>query len=174
MQILSNMNTETGIHFGVIPKNDLFNCAEEFPNNAKDTSYEEVIDEITETINGLSDYIDEETRKEMIETASENFNDHYEGDCANLLYEQDGFILQANNDDPDLFVIKSPFFTMAPSCSPCALGAGYLRDAVCVKKAGQRLKKDWMSRGPYMTYCLPEDWFEDGKCPYTYWKVPKE
>ena len=169
----SNMNTETGIHFGVIPKNDLFNCAEEFFNNAKDTSYEEVIDEITEAINGLSDYVDEETRKEMIEMATTNFSDHYEGDCANMLYEQDGFILQSNNDDPDLFVIKSPYFTMAPGCSPCAPGAGYLRDAIHVGKTGQRLKKDWMSKGPYMTYCLPEDWFEDGKCPYTYWEVSK-
>lgn len=155
------MNLKTGIHFGVIPKNDLFNCAEEFFDNAKDMTYEGIIDEIHEAIQGLSDYIDEETINEMIGMAETNFGDRYDGDCAEQLYERDGYIIQSNADGCDLFVIKSPYYTYAPPCSPCAPGAGYLRDAVKNKNDQRGLK----------TYCLSDNWFEEGQCPYEYWEV---
>lgn len=167
------MNVETGIHYGVIPKNDLLNCAEEFFNNAKDMTYLGILEEIKDAINGLSDYVDDEILQEMIELASENFNEHYQSDCADLLYEQYGYTIQANNDDCDLFVIKSPYYTLAPLCSPCAPNACYLRDGI---KEDEINKHDEPKQGSggIETYCLPEDWFEDGKCPYTYWKCAEE
>ena len=161
--ILSNQD-EKGIHYGVIPKRDLFNHAEEFYENAKDMTYEGVIDEITEAITNLSDYLDEGTIEDLIKTATENFNDHYENDNARMLYEKDGYIIQGDCDDPDLFVIKSPFYTFAPPCSPCAPGAGYLMSATKINPDGPN--------HPYKTYCLDDDWFDkENPCPYTYLEV---
>jgi hypothetical protein len=157
--ILTNQD-EKGIHYGVIPKNNLFNSAEEFYDNAKDMSYADVIDKIQEAITGLSDYLDEETIEDMVATATENFDENYQDDNALMVYEKDGYVIQGDNDDTDLFITKSPFYTFAPPCSPCAPGAGYLLSAA----NGQ----------PYKTYCLDKSWFEDDQCPYEYFEVDKQ
>jgi len=157
--ILSNQD-DKGFHFGVIPKNNLFNCAETFYENAKDMSYAEVIDKIQEAITGLSDYLDEGTIEDMVATATENFDENYQSDNAKLVYEFDGYILQSSNDDTDLFVIKSPFYTLAKPCSPCAPGAGDLSS---------------IENGNLKTYCLDESWFdEENPCPYEYFEVNKQ
>lgn len=174
--ILTNMNVETGIHFGVIPTRTLFNHAEEFYYQAKDITHAEIIDDIQEAITGLSDYLDEGTIEELLETATENFNDHYENDNARMVYEKDGYIIQGDCDDPDLFIIndlfiiKSPFYTYAPPCSPCAPGAGYLLDAITADEVDEH-DEIKPGSGGMKTYCLPADWFEDNKSPYKYWKV---
>jgi hypothetical protein len=150
--ILTNMNTETGIHFGVIPKNDLWNCAEEFFDYAEDVSYNDLLQEIMDAVNSLNDIVDEKTIQEMIELAQNDMNENYNNDCAQLHYEQNGYILEANNDDCDLFIIKSPYWTWAPQCSQCTPGAGYLPDA----------DEDASLR----TYCLGPEWFENEQAPY--------
>jgi hypothetical protein len=68
-------------------------------------------------------------------------------------YVGDGYILYQSQDDPDIFVIKSPFYTLCSFCSPCAPGAGYL-----------------MTPGTVKTYCLGHDWFEE-KAPYKVYNI---
>lgn len=59
--------------------------------------------------------------------------------------------------DWDLWVIKSPFYTHAQYCSPCAPGAGYLRTPC--------------PTGP-KTYCFgPEEFGEERPCPYPVYSV---
>ena len=58
--------------------------------------------------------------------------------------------------DSDIMVLKSPYYTMAPFCSPCVPGAGNLNSA-----------RD----GGVKAYCLGHDWFEDGKAPYPVFSV---
>lgn len=158
-----NMNVETGIHYGVIPKNDLFNCAEEFFDHAEDIDYTNNLKEIKENIkSSIEDFMFDDNVKEILELVEEHFNENYQGDCALMRYEKDGFIIKSSNDDCDLFIIKSPYFTLAPFCSPCAMNACYLRDGV---KEGEEPKGA-------KAYCLPEDWFsEENPCPYKYWEV---
>jgi hypothetical protein len=67
----------------------------------------------------------------------------------------DGSVVLELHPDNDIFVTKSPVFTMCRECSPCAPNAGYLAD----------------QPGPLRAYCLDKEWFEDGKCPYKYWSV---
>jgi hypothetical protein len=164
------MNVETGIHYGVIPKNDLFNCAEEFFENAEDMSLKEALEEITDTINSLKDQLSESAIKDMLDIAEQDFGENFDGECSLMRYEKDGFIIEASNDDCDLFIIKSPFYTLAPPCSPCAPGAGYLRDSIKEDELDENGEVTIGSDG-IKIYCLPEDWFEEGKCPYKYWEV---
>lgn len=56
----------------------------------------------------------------------------------------------------DMMITKSPYFTYAQFCSPCAPGAGHLENPC--------------DAGP-KTYCLGHDWFRDGKAPYVVYEV---
>ena len=58
-------------------------------------------------------------------------------------------------DDGDIFVIKSPYYTFAQFCSPCAPGAGHL--------------EHYCEDGP-KTYCLGAEWFH-GEPPYPIFNV---
>jgi len=70
-------------------------------------------------------------------------------------YDSDGYKL-CDCLDSNIFVLKSPYYTMAQFCSPCVPGAGNL-DTPCVE-------------GP-KTYCLGHDWFEGSKAPYPVYDV---
>jgi hypothetical protein len=58
--------------------------------------------------------------------------------------------------DCDVFVLKSPYYTRAHFCSPCAPGAAYLENPC--------------ESGP-KAYCFGHDWFEDNKAPYPVYRV---
>jgi hypothetical protein len=165
--ITSNMDLETGIRYGVIPKDDLFNCAEDFFTFAKDMSYEEQWQEIKDSINSLN--LSDDAVSDMLEIAEQDLNDNWNSECSLMRYERDGYIIEASNDGCDLFIIKSPYFTLAPFCSPCAPGACYLRDGIKEDELEDGEVKP--GSGRLEAYCLPEDWFEEGKCTYKYWEV---
>lgn len=59
----------------------------------------------------------------------------------------------------DIFVTRSPFYTYAQFCSPCAPGACYLPNHLDTRDAGNR------------AYCLGHDWFENGQAPYPVFSV---
>lgn len=71
-------------------------------------------------------------------------------------YEEDGYKAEQGGEDTDVFVVKSPYYTHAQFCSPCAPGAGYLMNPC----------KD----GP-KTYCFGHDWFPENKAPYPVYSV---
>lgn len=66
---------------------------------------------------------------------------------------------QGGSGDSDIFVLKSPFYTFGPFCSPCAPGAVYLPDATGNEDEGHK------------AYCFGHDWFDDGKAPYTVYSI---
>ena len=81
------------------------------------------------------------------------------GDTPNgFYYDRDG-ITAACGEDGDIFVTKSPYFTYAQFCSPCAPGACYLIHPVSAENADNRC------------YCFGHDWFEDGAAPYPVYSV---
>lgn len=70
------------------------------------------------------------------------------------------YVATQSGSDCDIFVIKSPYYTHAQFCSPCAPGAGYLMTP-CMN-------------GP-KTYCFGPDWFDsDNPCPYPVYSVENE
>lgn len=87
-------------------------------------------------------------------------NDPQDPDCTfcepvDYIYEEEGYVLQQCLDT-DIMVIKSPFYTYAPFCSPCVPGAGNLDD---------------FDPDGVKTYCLLGDWFDDQKAPYPVYSV---
>ena len=79
-------------------------------------------------------------------------------DCA----EPDSNILQGDgiegfvDSNNDIWVTKSPYYTHAQFCSPCAPGAGHLKNPC--------------QDGP-KTYCLGHDWFGNNVAPYPVYYV---
>ena len=71
-------------------------------------------------------------------------------------YSGEGYELSQGGDDTDIFVLKSPYYALAPYCSPCAPGACYLPSA---------------HEDGAMAYCLGHEWFEEGKAPYVVYSV---
>jgi hypothetical protein len=59
----------------------------------------------------------------------------------------------------DIFITKSPYYTYAQFCSPCAPGACYLMNTL------DELIDD------NKCYCFGHDWFEDGRAPYNVYSV---
>lgn len=61
--------------------------------------------------------------------------------------------------DSAVMILKSPYYTFAPFCSPCVPGAGDINST-----------RGGMDEG-VKTYCVGHDWFEDGEAPYTVYSV---
>lgn len=59
----------------------------------------------------------------------------------------------------DIFIIKSPYYTFAQFCSPCAPGACHLSSPLESPIEDNKC------------YCFGHDWFNNGKAPYTVYSV---
>lgn len=82
--------------------------------------------------------------------------DCYGEDALGFMYSGDGYEMHRGGGSCDIFVLKSPYYTLAPYCSPCAPGACYLLSA---------------SEDGVRAYCLGHDWFDGGKAPYVVYSV---
>lgn len=90
-----------------------------------------------------------DTIKEILE---EEFNNHYEADNPDILYESEGYKI-INCLDTDLMIIKSDYYTFAPECSPCVPCAGNISD---ISEMIEYEKK---------TYCLDPSFYSDEDKP---------
>jgi len=90
-----------------------------------------------------------DTIKEILE---EEFNNHYEADNPDILYESEGYKI-INCLDTDLEIIKSPYYCFAPRCSPCVPCAGNISD---ISEMIEYEKK---------TYCLDPSFYSDEDKP---------
>jgi hypothetical protein len=126
---LANIDRETGIRFGVISQHSISSEA-------------------------LADFEAEYPEVEHDEdcTTPETCDCGQYNEPIGFTYERDGYVLNMGTDGFGIFVIKSPHYTKARFCSPCAPGAGNL---------------DSPSDDGVPTYCLAADWFEDEQAPYT-------
>lgn len=165
----SNIDKETGIHYGVIaqrtPNQEALDDIFHGPHS-RDLNYENWLEGVKAGVrqgvkDGLADsMMDSQAEKlaEFLVEEVENWDwlsDSYQSDEICPLYEHDGYKI-TKCLDYDLFILKSPYFTHAQYCSPCVPGAGNL-DSPC-------------GDGP-KTYCLGHDWFDDNKAPYPVYDV---
>lgn len=87
----------------------------------------------------------------------EKMEDLYEIEPSHWEVNSNGY--QAHTDDyGDIFVMRSPYFTYAQFCSPCAPGACYLRNP-CPPNLNNR------------AYCFGHDWFDEGEAPYPVYSI---
>ena len=77
---------------------------------------------------------------------------------SSFYYKEDDYILEQGFNDTDIFILKSPFYTYAQFCSPCAPGACYLINYTDKNDNNK-------------CYCLGPDWFDDSKTPYPVYSV---
>lgn len=177
----TNINKDTGIRFGVIPANHVgqawYDSSEPdygeptCPKCGNKAVERHTVSEQLE--NGVAVSVDDETREAYEPYRKHGFNEYACDDCKILLSSDDvwgdnphGFTLddgeykaEQGGDDCDIFILKSPYFTYAQFCSPCAPGACYLLNNIETPSDNNK------------AYCFGHDWFEDGKAPYPVYSV---
>jgi hypothetical protein len=125
---MANVDKKTGIHYGVINNNEVL--------QAWADSSEAYYGEPEESEDGEDGAMDMEP--------------------LSWLVDSEGYVAEQRQDDCDIFVTKSPYYTTAAYCSPCAPGAGYMTQTV----------EDGIK-----TYCFGHHWFESGVAPYPVYSV---
>lgn len=182
-----NMNLETGIHFGCISQNTLDpDVLNDLIMDADDLIYEDYMDEIrseTEDAikNGTLEEVlirhdlqddvdaDEGTIDDVLDAA----NQLYMNDCHQYHYEDSEYILDFSDDMNCIIICKSPYYTYCRGCSPCVPNAGDLDEPVSPEEY-EKNKYSSMYNSIKRSYCFPNDFFENDKAPYEYFKVLQE
>ena len=159
----SNVDRETGIHFGVISQNSVNLDALSDVQNAGADYGKPTCPECGATIPESDD----------ASVADAEWNDGADYACAHCeqcywsdqvyseemlgwAHDADGYKLTGCLDN-DVFVLASPYFTYAQFCSPCVPGAGNLNNPC--------------EDGP-KTYCLGPEWFDEyNPMPYRCYRV---
>lgn len=157
----SNIDKKTGIRYGVISMHDLIGWAwDEFDadygpaacghcgNEAVEYD-DEKHGEYEHSGYGCHDFACEVCEKTF--DGEEAYGEEPRGWVLD-----DGEYLAEAHSDGDCFVIKSPYYTHAAFCSPCAPGAGHLGSP--------------HEDGP-KTYCFGHEWFTGGVAPYAVYRV---
>ena len=156
----TNIDLKTGIRFGVIHSGSVGEAWYESseanyggatcPKCGNDMSdYDEDKHGDYKENSGCNDYACESC--EQVFDSGESFGD----EPLSHGYAGEGIIASAG-ESGDIFVTKSPFYTRAEFCSPCAPGACHLENP---NDDGEK------------AYCFPHDWFEGGRAPYRIFRV---
>ena len=157
----TNVDPSNGIRFGVIPSNDVLQTWAD----SSESVYPDPEPVECTSCGGIGEVApgeDTDGEGEPCECEECGGIGEVEGDGDDIgeplgfTYSGDGYECSQSGDDSDIFITRSPFYTLAPYCSPCAPGAVYLRDA----------NPDGV-RG----YCFGHDWFEAGRAPYPVYRV---
>ncbi len=136
----------------------------EFLETIEDTTFEEHYwDQEENTLEDLRDHVanlieDQKDGEYYCPDCDESFEseDAYPEEANGFYYTSDGYEAHYSGDCVEVWVTKSPYFTYAQFCSPCAPGAGYL-GSPCPE--GVR------------TYCFGHDCFEGAIAPYPVYSV---
>lgn len=181
----ANRDKDTGIRYGVIAQNDLMGEAlDDVFTHGDDLGYEAAKKEFKDKLRGvLEEYFSDHKYGEeklgrldrAVENAFDACDDWADGMDFNgpMFWQCEGYTLQAD-DHGDLWVFKSPYFTYAQFCSPCAPGACHLANPLEVKiQAGIASVVDGDNEtfvDANKCYCLGHEYFED-KAPYAVYRV---
>jgi hypothetical protein len=142
----TNIANETGIRFGVIPVNKVCQAW----SDSSEGVYEFYCPHCGNRLETNEDQICEQCEKEISES------DFWDIEAACFLYEEDNYKAYQSQNSTDIWIEKSPYYTICEFCSPCAPGAGYILNSC---KNGIR------------AYCFGHDWFENGKAPYKVYRI---
>jgi len=167
-----NMNVETGIRYGVISTNTPSpEAVEEVFAEGVNINYEERTKEIKRQFTNLieENYLSNDLRDDIMELLEERCMDNWDSSPDDTYeYDDDEYIIETAFNNTQLYVMKSPYYTIAKPCSPCAPGAIDLDTA----ETGMKRYDEGNSQGECdVAYCLGHDWFDDDKAPYTVYSV---
>ena len=166
---MTNINHKTGIRFGVIPQHEVLQAWAD----SSEAVYPEVEDQECPDCDGSGQDPEADAESEGGECDTCGGTGRIDGDDEFLEpmgfeYAQEGYRATCG-EDGDIFVIESPFYTLAPFCSPCAPGACYLTSGITPEKAAvDELREQFDGAA---AYCFGHDWFEEGRAPYAVYRV---
>jgi hypothetical protein len=141
---ISNVNHETGIHYGVIHQHEVLQAWAE----ASEAFYGDM--------NCECGHLIKEDDGDECPNCKADVSDRYDFAEAVSFFIDDADYSAESDDSGDIFITKSPFYTKCAFCSPCAPGAGYVMDS---RKEGIK------------AYCFGHDFFDSGKAPYKVYSV---
>ena len=164
----ANRDMETGIRFGVINQNDVgqawYDASEPYygepccPKCGNDADLSDLLAE-----DEIKDWEREPHEGEDFGCYSCEYifgmESAFPESALSFGFDEEGYKAECGANYGDIFVMKSPYFTYAQFCSPCAPGACHLMNP---------LKEPNMSN---KCYCFGSDWFMDEKAPYPVYSV---
>jgi hypothetical protein len=162
---LTNIDHETGIRYGVIHANEV---CQAWADSSESDYGPPTCGKCGNEAIGIDDPAvpdldedhewDDDGRDYACAHCQRTFDSEDAYGCEPLAWTLDDGEYKATQggDDCDIFILKSPFYTRAEFCSPCAPGACYLMSP---DDDGAK------------AYCFGHDWFEDGKAPYPVFRV---
>jgi hypothetical protein len=165
----SNVDSETGIRYGVIQANEVgqawYDDSEaEYGNPTCPHCFNDIDEtadfaiELGPWVDSDGNVVDSEYFCTICEKGIDDSENIWREDPLGFYYNADDYHAE-QNDETDIFIFKSPYFTYAQLCSPCAPGAVYLTNYM-----------DQAEDNP-KGYCFGHDWFESGKAPYPVYDV---
>lgn len=153
----TNIDKETGIRYGVISQHEVLQAWCDDSEAEYGSPNETVCSACGHDFGVACEYGDSVKCPGCGEMIEVDLPDFYEP--IGHSYVGQGYQCTQGGDDSDIFILKSPYYTLCDFCSPCAPGAGYLT-----------------SEGNVKAYCFGHDWFYDhpehpGRAPYRVFKV---
>jgi len=134
---ITNIDKENNIRYGVIHQNEVLQAWAD----SSEALYENYCPDCETLLDG--NLVCYNCDREFEPEDFDNLDPSY------FYYENDGYYCQQNYDDPDIFILKSPYYTYSQFCSPCAPGAGYIMNELEIPDENNK------------TYCFGHDWFDD-------------
>ena len=122
-----------------------------------DAAADSIMDAIEDRL-GTSD--PKEIQELAFEAIKQDIGEQYEhdGDYDCMLWEDEDYKIKTSSGG-DLWILKSPYYTFAQFCSPCAPGACHLEHPLEEKDPDNKC------------YCLHHEWFEKDKAPYPVYRI---
>lgn len=144
----ANINHKTGIHYGVISQNE---CLQAWADSSEPVFFNGCPKCGNELKRPASEY---KRCPHCYKTLEES--DFYDIESCGFKIEDGEYTATQSNDDSDIFIIASQFYTTCQYCSPCAPGAGYITNTV---------------KNGIKAYCFGHDFFDNGVAPYPVYSV---
>lgn len=158
-------NREGEYHYGVISQNSVdCEALNDFEPDYGDPSCPKCGGRVIDFEGDSHDEFEQYSEWGCAEYACENCEvtldgaDVYGDEPIGFSYDVQGYKAYHGTDGFGVWVTRSPYFTYATYCSPCAPGAGDLDSPLDV------------GVGP-KTFCFGHEFFEDGKAPYAVFSV---
>lgn len=148
----TNLNKQTGTRYGVIPANDCHDCIyEDFEADYGPPTCGWCGNEFGD--------VEPEGGYYQCPCGKRSRDDDMPDEPIGYNLNDDDYDCELHSSSGDIFVLRSPYYTRADFCSPCAPGACYLLN---YNEHGAK------------AYCLGHDFFEGEKAPYRMWRVDND
>lgn len=165
-----NRDKETGIRYGIIPVQDLRDGGGAFYDSAEQDYGEPHCPFCGSEI--PKDHEDEMPCPHCAGDIGYVGDSCYGDSCTEFLNNEEYEMF--SDESNDLWITKSPYYTYAQFCSPCAPGACHLRNPFTKSLAlpsDPYFKDEAESLGYAKAFCLDKSWFDGDKAPYPVFSV---